>query len=132
MIACGVSTQGMRAVRIASHQPSLYIARLPTDSKYCCVCRSGASGAVRLSVNGTPWKGCWAMPSTEAGIGILAISRMVGAMSMTWENCDRSPPPAGTMPGQWITIGLRVPPRCEPTCLPHWNGVLPAHAQAAP
>ena len=26
--------------------------------------------------------------------------------------------------GQWTTIGLRVPPRCEPTCLPHWNGVF--------
>ncbi len=28
-------------------------------------------------------------------------------------------------------MGLRVPPRCEATCLPHWNGVLPAQAQAA-
>ena len=37
-----------------------------------------------------------------------------------------------TRAGQWTTIGLRVPPRCEPTCLPHWNGVLPAHAHAAP
>ena len=34
--------------------------------------------------------------------------------------------------GQCTTNGLRVPPRCEPTCLPHWNGVLPAHAHAAP
>ena len=25
---------------------------------------------------------------------------------------------------------LRVPPRCEATCLPHWKGALPAHAQA--
>ena len=33
-------------------------------------------------------------------------------------------------PGQETTIGLRVPPRCEATCLPHWNGVLPAQAQA--
>ena len=30
-----------------------------------------------------------------------------------------------------ITIGLRVPPRWLATCLPHWNGVLPAHAHAA-
>ena len=33
--------------------------------------------------------------------------------------------------GQWTTIGSRVPPRCEATCFPHWNGQLPAHAQAA-
>ena len=33
--------------------------------------------------------------------------------------------------GQWTTRGLRVPPRCEPTCFPHLNGVLLAHAQAA-
>ena len=31
--------------------------------------------------------------------------------------------------GHCTTIGLRVPPRCEPTCLPHWKGVAPAHAQ---
>ena len=31
--------------------------------------------------------------------------------------------------GQEITIGLRVPPRCDATCLVHWNGVLAASAQ---
>ena len=31
--------------------------------------------------------------------------------------------------GQVMTIGLRVPPRWEATCLTHWNGVLPAQAQ---
>ncbi len=122
----------MRAVRIESHQPSLYIDRLPTDSKYCCVWRSGASAAVRVSVKETPCSGCCSMPSTVAGAGMPAISRIVGAMSTTCVNCDRSSPPDGTWPGQWMAIGLRVPPRCEPTCLPHWNGVLPAHAQAAP
>ncbi len=122
----------MRAVRIDSHQPSLYIARLPTDSKYCWVCRSGASGTVMLSVKATPWSGCWSMPSTVVGAGMPAMSRMVGAMSITCANCDRSPPSVAAPFGQWTTIGLRVPPRCEPTCLPHWNGVLPAQAQAAP
>ena len=29
------------------------------------------------------------------------------------------------------TIGLRVPPRWVAICLPHWNGALPAYAQAA-
>ena len=60
-----------------------------------------------------------------------ATSRMVGATSMTCVNCERRPPVPVTRAGQWTTIGFRVPPRCEPTCLPHWNGVLPAHAHAA-
>ena len=60
-----------------------------------------------------------------------AMSRMVGATSMTCVNCARRPPVAVIRCGQWMTIGFRVPPRCEPTCLPHWNGVLPAHAHAA-
>ena len=52
-------------------------------------------------------------------------------MSMTWVNWLRSPPSSAIRAGQLTTIGLRVPPRCEATCLPHWNGLLPAHAQAA-
>ena len=31
--------------------------------------------------------------------------------------------------GQETTSGLRVPPKCEATCLPHWNGVFIAQAQ---
>ena len=50
---------------------------------------------------------------------------------MAWVKCERSAPPSVIRAGQWMIIGLRVPPRCEPTCLPHWNGVLPAHAHAA-
>ena len=52
-------------------------------------------------------------------------------MSITWVNWVRRPPWSRIPRGQWTTIGLRVPPRCEATCLPHWNGLLPAHAQAA-
>jgi hypothetical protein len=59
------------------------------------------------------------------------MSRIVGPMSMTWVNWVRSPPASAILAGQWTTIGSRVPPRCEATCLPHWNGVLPAHAHAA-
>ena len=58
------------------------------------------------------------------------MSRIVGPMSVTWVNCDRRPPASVIRSGQWMTSGLRVPPRCEATCLPHRNGVLPAHAQA--
>ena len=31
--------------------------------------------------------------------------------------------------GQWTTIGLRVPPKCDATCLVHWKGASIAHAQ---
>ena len=31
--------------------------------------------------------------------------------------------------GQWTTIALRVPPKCEATCLVHWKGVFTAQAQ---
>ena len=121
----------MRSVRIASHQPSLYMARLPTLSKYCWVCRSGAPASVNESANVEPCSGSCAMPSTSSGAGMPHTSRIVGATSITCVNCDRSPPASVTRAGQCTTIGSRVPPRCEPICLPHWNGVLPAHAQAA-
>ena len=52
-------------------------------------------------------------------------------MSITWVKWLRSAPLSLIRSGQWTTIGLRVPPRCEPTCFPHLKGVLPAHAQAA-
>ena len=38
----------------------------------------------------------------------------------------------GDVTGQATTIGSLVPPRWLPVCLPHWNGVFPAQAQAAP
>src|SRR5262249_32201115 len=30
--------------------------------------------------------------------------------------------------GQELTRGLRMPPKCEATCLPHWKGVFIAQA----
>jgi len=71
------------------------------------------------------------MPSTDVGWGIPASSRIVGPMSMTWVNWVRRPPGSARWLGQCTTIGLRAPPRWEATCLPHWNGVFPAHAHAA-
>ena len=39
------------------------------------------------------------------------------------------PPRSWTWPGQGDDHGIPgLPPRCEPKRLPHWNGVLPAHA----
>ena len=124
-------THGIRGVLTASHQPSLYMARLPMVSKYCWVWRSGAAASVSESAKVTPWKGSCSIPSTWEGAGIPVMSRIVGPTSMAWVKCERSAPPSVIRAGQWMTIGLRVPPRCEPTCLPHWNGVLPAHAHAA-
>ena len=121
----------MRAVFIDSHQPSLYIERLPTVSKYCWVWRSGAFASVSESANVTPCIGCCSIPSMCVGIGMPAISRIVGPTSMTWVKCVLRAPPSLILSGQWTTSGLRVPPRCEPTCFPHLNGVLPAHAHAA-
>ena len=88
----GSSRHGTRGIRIDSHQPSLYIARLPKFSKYCWVCRSGASASASESANVTPVIGCCSTPSTWVGCGIPAMSRMVGPMSVTWVNCDRRPP----------------------------------------
>ena len=58
------------------------------------------------------------------------MSRMVGPMSVTWVNWVRSPPASLMVAASEMTSGLRVPPRWDPTCLPHWNGVFPAQAQA--
>ncbi len=86
MIASGVSTHGIRSVFTASHQPSLYIARLPTVSKYCWVRCSGASPSIIDVTKVVPCIGSWSMPSTVSGTGIPAMSRIVGAMSMMWAN----------------------------------------------
>ena len=125
-------THGMRSVFIASHQPSLYMPRLPIVSKYCCVRNSGAFASANVGAIDVPCIGSCSIPSTVCGCGMPARSRIVGAMSITWPNCERKPPVSVMRSGQRTTMGLRVPPRWEPTCLPHWNGVFPAHAHAAP
>ena len=78
-----------------------------------------------------PAIGACGMPSTVFGTGIPATSRIVGPMSLTCVNWARTSPSALIPPGQCTTMGLRVPPRWEATCLPHWNGVFPAQAHAA-
>ena len=50
---------------------------------------------------------------------------------MQWVNCVRRSPPPAIFFGHEMTIGSRVPPRWLAICLPHWNGVLFACAQAA-
>ena len=50
---------------------------------------------------------------------------------MQWVNCVRRSPPLLMWPGHAMTIGSRAPPRWLAICLPHWNGVFWACAQAA-
>jgi hypothetical protein len=45
-----------------------------------------------------------------------------------WWNWVRIPPLSLIRFGQEMTSGLRVPPKCEAICLPHWKGVSMAHA----
>ena len=68
----------------------------------------------------TPCSGiCW-MPLTNVGSGIPAASRTVVATSMTWWNWLRISPRASKPLGQCTIAPLRVPPKCEATCLVHW------------
>ena len=60
------------------------------------------------------------MPLTETGSGSPAASRIVGARSITWLNCERISPFALIPFGQEMMVPLRVPPQCEATCLVHW------------
>ena len=112
-------SHGIRSGLDAAHQPSRYIARLPNISKYCVVCRSGASGSLNEYAKLVPSIGSCAMPSTVFGSGMPATSRTVGAMSMTWVNCVRSLASGAMCFGQAIAIGSRVPPRWLAICLPH-------------
>ena len=121
----------MRSVFIASHQPSLYMPRLPMVSKYCCVRCSGAAPSVSDAANEDPCIGSWSMPSTVVGLGDAGDLEDGGSEIDDVGELGAQPAAVRMRSGQCTTIGLRVPPRCEPTCLPHWNGVFPAHAHAA-
>ncbi len=103
--------------------------RLPNISKYCRSWRSGASGSLKVYSMLVPSMGDCCTPLTIVGSGSPAASRIVGATSITWVNCERSPPGSSMPFGQCTMVPLRVPPQCEATCLVHWNGVSIAHAQ---
>src|SRR5215467_10905434 len=45
---------GIRSNRQHASQPSLYIARYPRISKYCCVCRDGALASSNVKAKLTP------------------------------------------------------------------------------
>ena len=69
------------------------------------------------------------MPLTKVGSGSPATSRIVAATSMMWWNWLRISPRAANPLGQWTMVPLRVPPKCDATCLVHWYGVSMACAQ---
>ena len=62
---------------------------------------------------------CWT-PWTLSGSGRPAASSTVGATSITWWNCERISPRALMPAGQETIVPLRVPPKCDATCLVHW------------
>ena len=93
--------------------------RLQNISKYCVSRRSAAFASLNAYSVLAPSKGACCTLFTIVGAGIRAASRTVGAMSITWQNCERiSPLPL--MPfGQCTIVPLRVPPKCDATCLVH-------------
>lgn len=105
--------------------------RLPNISKYWVVWRSSAPASSSVYRKLVPSIGSCSMPSTASGSGIPAASRIVGATSMTCVNCERVSVLGFIRAGHASTIGLRVPPRCAASCLPHRNGEFSACAQAA-
>src|SRR5215471_2396273 len=78
--------QGIRSNRQDASQPSLYIARFPKISKYCCVCREGALASSKVKAKLTPCIGICGTPLTWFGAGKPAASRIVGAISVQWVN----------------------------------------------
>jgi hypothetical protein len=56
--------------------------------------------------------GICGMPFTVPGICVPTSSSSVGATSLTWWNCVRTPPASdvSSPAGQWMTNGSRTPP----------------------
>jgi hypothetical protein len=103
--------------------------RLANISKYWRSCLSGASASANVYAMLVPSMGDWSTPLTIVGSGSPAASRIVGARSITWVNCERTPPFSSIPAGQWTIVPLRVPPQWEATCFVHWKGEFIAHAQ---
>jgi hypothetical protein len=66
--------------------------RLQNISKYCVSCRSAAFASSNEYSMLTPCSGSCMTPFTMVGCGSPAASRIVGATSMTWWNCERISP----------------------------------------
>ena len=71
----------------------------------------GATGMVP-TLNPTNWGTVTTMtPSTITGAGIPVTSSSVGTMSITWWNCQRTPPLSFIFAGQEIAMPCLVPPK---------------------
>src|SRR5271165_7401795 len=107
------------------------MAQLPNISKYCVVCLDSALAFFLSKVYTmlVPSIGRCGTPLTETGWGMPQASRMVGTMSMTWQNCSRIPSLSLIRLGQQMTVPCRVPPKKAAICFIHLNGVEKAHAQ---
>src|SRR5262249_9438746 len=105
------------------------MARLQNISKYWVVRLPFALTSSNVYSIDMPSMGFCLMPLTTFGSGNLHASRMVGPRSVTWWNGVRVSRLALMPWGQWTPIGFRVPPKCDATCLVHWNGAHIAHAQ---
>jgi len=63
--------------------------------------------------------------ATLAGSAMPAPRGLVGNdVVPAWPNCGAQAAAVADALGQASTMGLRVPPRCEATCLVHWNGAF--------
>ena len=93
--------------------------RLQNISKYWVSRRSAALASLNAYSMLVPSYGACCTLFTTVGAGMPAASRTVGAMSMTWQNCDRTSPFALMPFGQCTIVPLRVPPKCDATCLVH-------------
>ena len=93
--------------------------RLQNISKYCVSRRSAAFASLNAYSMLAPSNGACCTLLTTVGCGSPAASRIVGAMSMTWQNCERISPFALMPLGQCTIVPLRVPPKCDATCLVH-------------
>src|SRR5262249_51916788 len=80
----------------------------------------------------TPSIGDCLIPSTISGARMCVASSSVGAMSIMWWNCERTPPASLITDGHEITMPCRVPPKCDATCFVHLNGVSKAHDHSTP
>src|SRR5262245_51394487 len=108
------------------------MAALPSISKYCVVCLDLALAffASKVYRKLVPSIGRCGTPLTETGSGMPQASRMVGTMSMTWQNCSRIASWGLIRLGQQMTVPWRVPPKKAAICFIHLNGVEKAQAQA--
>ena len=125
-------SQGSRSGLDAAHQPSLYMRAAPEHLEVLRGVPLGALGVVegvqeagavhRLLLDPVDRLGLGDAGRFEDGRADVDAVRELAAHGRV---C------ALIAAGHATTIGLRVPPRWLAICLPHWNGVFMACAQAA-